>query len=306
MKNRSTVLVLLIGLIPVFTNCNSLRNISGKSGRFPPEKGMVLGTYGNLPRLPDGRADLVKLTTQLKDLNANTYNWLIWQNEQDWDDLQLFLPIALEERIAVWVTVVPPTESKPKAKWSSEPYGLDYIKWSEEIARLSVKYPNLVAFSIDDFVHNLKFYTPEYVRKMKDEIDRYNPSLLFIPCSYYRQITKDFAQNYGPLIDGLLFPYRAESEGGNLQNAGLVDSEIACLRTLFAEGMPIYVDIYLTAHSRLGATTPSYVEELLRRSKEHADGVLIYTHPNPVSDAEKYRIVKSGFADNHTECCGKN
>ena len=32
------------------------------------------------------------------------------------------------------------TESKPIAKWSSEPYGLDYIKWSEEIARLSVEY----------------------------------------------------------------------------------------------------------------------------------------------------------------------
>ena len=296
MNNRIISYVLFFALILVLSNCNSIGVISKAHNQFPPKKGMVLGTYNNVPRLPNGRADLTKLVTQLKDLNANTYNWLIWHNEQDWDDLQLFLPVALKEKIAVWVTVVPPSESKPKAKWNSEPYGLDYIKWSKEIAKLSAVYPNLVAFSIDDFVHNLQFYTPEYVQQMRAEMKKHNPSLLFIPCSYYRQITNDFAKNYGPLIDGLLFPYRAESEGANLQNPNLVDSEIAHLRTLFKERMPIYIDIYLTAHSRLGATTPSYVEDLLKKSKEHADGVLIYTHPNPVTDSEKYQIVKQGFA----------
>ena len=233
---------------------------------------------------------------QLKELNANTYNWLIWQNENDWADLQLFLPVALKNRIAVWVSLVPPSESKPIAKWSSEPYGLDYIKWSEEIAKLSLQYPNLVVFSIDDFVHNLKTYTPEYLGKMMTEIDRINPSLQFIPCSYYRQITPDFVKKYASYLDGLLFPYRAESEGGNLRNADLVESEIARLRSLFNGEMPIYIDVYLTAHSRLGASTPTYVEEVIQGGKEYADGVLIYTHPNPVSDAEKYQIVKAGFS----------
>ncbi len=263
---------------------------------FTSENRMTLGTYAGLPRMSDGRADINKLIAQLKELNANTYNWLIWQNENDWDDLQLFLPVALENQIAVWVSLVPPSESKPIAKWSSEPFGLDYLKWSEEIAKLSVEYQNLIAFSIDDFVHNLNFYTPEYVRKMKDAIDKINPSLQFIPCSYYRQITADFAEKYGDLLDGILFPYRAESEGANLQNAGLVDREIAQLRTLFNEGMPIYIDVYLTAHSRLGSSTPSYVEEVIRRGKEHADGVLIYTHPDPQQVPKKYEVVKAGFA----------
>lgn len=31
----------------------------------------------------------------------------------------------------------------------------------------------------------------------------------------------------------------------------------------------------------------SYVQEMIQRGEEHADGVLIYTHPNPVNDAEK-------------------
>ncbi len=264
---------------------------------FITENRATLGTYASLPRLSDGRADLDKLIAQLKELNANTYNWLVWQNENDWDDLQLFLPIALENQIAVWISLVPPSESKPIAKWSSEPFGMDYIKWSEEIAKLSVTYPNLIALSIDDFVHNLDFYTPEYVKEMMDTIDDINPSLQFIPCSYYKQITVDFAEKYGYMLDGILFPYRAESEGANLQNAGLVDREISTLRSLFNKGMPIYIDVYLTAHSRLGGSTPSYVEEVIRRGKEHADGVLIYTHPNPEADPEKYEIVKAGFAD---------
>ncbi|WP_298651283.1 hypothetical protein [uncultured Proteiniphilum sp.] len=289
---------LLVGYCLFFSSCGSTEKLSEDTFKFSPEQRMVLGTYAGLPKLSNGRADLDKLIEQLKDLNANTYNWLIWQNENDWDDLKLFLPMALKNRIAVWVSLVPPSESKPKAKWNSEPFGTDYIRWSEEIAKLSVNYPNLVAFSIDDFVHNLTFYTPEYVKKMMNEIDKINPSLQFIPCSYYRQITADFAQKYAPLLDGILFPYRAESEGGNLQNAELVEQEIAKLRSLFKGQMPIYIDVYLTAHSRLGASTPSYVEEVIRSGREHADGVLIYKHPDPVNDAEKYQIVKTGFVNN--------
>ena len=289
-----TFLATVCGLF--FSGCGSAGKLSNDTFKFSREDKMVLGTYAALPRQPNGRADIDQLIEQLKELNANTYNWLIWQNENDWADLQLFMPVALKNRIAVWVSLVPPSESKPIAKWSSEPYGLDYIKWSEEIAKLSLQYPNLVVFSIDDFVHNLKTYTPEYLGKMMTEIDRINPSLQFIPCSYYRQITPDFVKKYASYLDGLLFPYRAESEGGNLRNADLVESEIARLRSLFNGEMPIYIDVYLTAHSRLGASTPTYVEEVIQGGKEYADGVLIYTHPNPVSDAEKYQIVKAGFS----------
>lgn len=105
----------------------------------------------------------------------------------------------------------------------------------------------------------------------------------------------DFAKNYEPYLDGILFPYRAESEVANLKNATLVESEIAYLTSLFGDEIPIYIDVYLTAHSTLGASTPSYVRDVIRSGRKFADGVLIYTHPNPVTDAEKYQIVKSEF-----------
>lgn len=300
MKRLFLITSLILGFYLFFPSCKSNEKLGEHAFTFSREHKMILGTYAGLPRLFNGRADLDKLLEQLKDLNANTYNWLIWQNENDWDDLKLFLPMALKNKIAVWVTAVPPSESRPKTKWNSEPFGLDYIKWSEEIAKLSKDYPNLVAFSIDDFVHNLAFYTPEYVGKMVNKIDAINPSLQFIPCCYYRQITVDFAQKYTPMLDGVLFPYRAESEGANLKNAGLVDREIANLRNIFKgfkKQMPIYIDVYLTAHSSLGATTPFYVQEVIRSGKEYADGVLIYTHPDPVKDSEKYQIVKAEFSN---------
>jgi hypothetical protein len=55
------------------------------------------------------------------------------------------------------------------------------------------------------------------------------------------------------------------------------------------------LDIYATAHSRLGATTPEYVEEAMSAGKRAADGVMIYTHQDPEQNPEKYQIIKRLF-----------
>ena len=256
----------------------------------------TFGTYGAPPRLGSGRVNMEKLLAELKELNATTYHWLIWQNKNDWDDLQIFLPLARKANIKVWVTVVPPTESKPVAKFSSEPYQMDYRKWAEAFARLSLEQPNLTAWSIDDFAHNLKTFTPSYTDSCLQAAKAVNPRLSFVPCVYYRQITPQFAADYGRLLDGLLFPYRAESAGANLKDPSMVESEIAAIRKLFKPGMPVFVDIYATAHSRLGASTPGYVRQVLEYGKRYADGVLIYCHQDPVRSAAKYNIIKEGFA----------
>ncbi|RIH65539.1 hypothetical protein D1164_07655 [Mariniphaga sediminis] len=256
----------------------------------------TLGTYGAPPRLKNGRVDIPRLLSELADIHANTYHWLIWQNDNDWNDLKAFLPLAQKANLNVWVTLVPPSESKPIAKHSSEPYGLDYKRWAVELAKLSISEPSLVAWSIDDFVHNLKFYTPEYTKKMLEAARKINPQLVFIPCCYYKQTTPDFAKEYGPLFDGVLFPYRAESVGANLQDAAQVENEIIHMRELFEKpDFPIFIDIYATAHSRLGNSTPEYVKEVLKAGRKTADGVLIYCHQDPQKYPEKYQIVKEGF-----------
>src|SRR4051794_10426529 len=54
----------------------------------------TFGTFAGEPRLPNGHVDVQKLISELADLRANTYHWLIWHAATDWDDLKLFLPQA--------------------------------------------------------------------------------------------------------------------------------------------------------------------------------------------------------------------
>jgi hypothetical protein len=263
------------------------------------------GTYDSAPRLANGRVDCEKLISELTDLNANSYNFLIHQTATDWDDLKVFLPLAREKNLKVWVSLVPPSESAPISKLYCEPFRLDYKRWAVEFAKLSLREPNFVGWSIDDFPYNLKLFTPDYCRKMLESSRAINPKFAFLPCCYYKQITPIFVKNWIPLFDGILFPYRDESGGANLQNADHVESEIKALRGKLGPKYPIILDVYASSHSRLGASTPEYVEQVVTNAKGCADGVLIYAHQNKdgVSrkvqnkPAEKYEIIKKLFGE---------
>ncbi len=253
-------------------------------------------TYCRAPRKADARVDVDRLIAELADLHANTYSFCIHGRSTDWDDLKLFLPRAREKGIRVWASIVPPSESPPRAKAYAEPFRLDYVRWAVEFAKLSLRHTNLVAWSIDDFTHNLaKTYTPDYVRKMLDAAHAVNPRLAFVPCCYFPAIKPAFVTNYCPLIDGFLFPYRHESVKANLQDPSLVEPELKQIKALSGPDFPVVLDIYATAHSRLGATTPEYVEQAMIAGRRAADGVMIYCHQDPAKDPEKYQIIKRLF-----------
>ncbi|WP_123848541.1 hypothetical protein [Chitinophaga lutea] len=256
----------------------------------------IRGTYAAAPRLANDRVDVQRLLTELKDVHANTYNWLIWTRATDWDDLQLFLPLARKAGIKVWVTLVPHSESPPRAKFFSEPYRLDFERWATALAELSLKEPALVAWSIDDFAHNLKAFTPEYVGKFIAASKKINPQLAFIPCCYYRQINATLASRYAPFFDGILFPYRAESVKADLSNSAQVKAEIDTIKQHFGRAFPVILDVYATAHSSLGASTPAYVEAVIKAGIKNADGVFIYCHQDPVAQQPKYQIIRQEFA----------
>ena len=257
------------------------------------------GTYAIPPKNADGTVDITTLISQLKELHANTYNWLIWGDHSELSECEKFLAVARKAKINVWITLVPPSESPPFAKDYSEPYKLNYQQWAVEIAKLSLLHKNLVAWSIDDFVHNLQLFTPQYVKQFQDSAKLINPRLAFIPCSYYAKITPLFAKKYGAIIDGILFPYRNESVKADLKDPGQVSVEIHALRNLFPKGFPIFLDVYASAHSSLGASTTEYVQEVIKSGLLSADGVLIYCHQDPVKNAEKYQVIKKQFSKYH-------
>lgn len=252
-------------------------------------------TYDAAPRQKDGSVDAKALLAQLRDLNADTYNWLVWTHETDWDDLKAFLPLAAKENLKVWVTLVPPSESPPHAKHYSEPFRLDYVRWATEIAQLSVEHSNLVAWSIDDFTHNLREFTPEKTKAMLDAARKINTKLAFIPCCYFRGVSPRFAQAYGAIIDGVLFPYRNESVRANLTDPAAVTAEVARLRELLGPRAAIVVDVYSNRHSTLGTSTPEYIRQVIADAMKAADGVMIYCHPDPKHQREKYAVTRELF-----------
>lgn len=255
------------------------------------------GTYSAPPRKADGHVDAAALLGDLADLHADTYSWLVWMAGTDWEDLQAFLPQARARGVRVWVTLVPPSESPPKTRRYSEPFKTDYERWAVEIAKLSVREPNLVAWSIDDFTHNLAVFTPEKTKAMVEAARAINPRLAFVPCCYYRGTAADFGEKYGGSVDGILFPYRHESVKANLTDADAVKAEVETLRKRVGAKTPIIVDVYSTRHSRLGDSTAEYVRQVMTEAKAAADGNMVYCHPRPTGESgEKYRVVKEVYS----------
>jgi hypothetical protein len=253
------------------------------------------GTYAGDLRTADGHMDNQRLLQELGEMHANTYNWLIAHAKTDWADLHTFLPLAKEQGIRVWVTLLPPSESSSKRKQNAEPFGLDYKKWAAELAELSARQPALVAWSVDDFAYNLKTaFTPESMRAIIAAQREKNPKFAFAPCVYYKQATPAFAKSYREFLDGMLFPYRSESTTAGFTDTKSVDSEVKTLKERFGHDFPIIVDIYATRHSKLGPSTPEYVEEVMKLAYPVADGVHIYRHQNKLNPKErpKYDLIQ--------------
>ena len=119
------------------------------------------------------------------------------------------------------------------------------------------------------------FHARAYAERSSRPSARRIHKFAFVPCVYYKQATPTFAKHYGEFLDGILFPYRSESTTAGFRcDAGRARSENtkAALRPRF----PIIVDIYATRHSRLGPSTPEYVEQVMKLAYPVADGVHIY------------------------------
>ncbi|MSS69944.1 MAG: hypothetical protein EXS64_00495 [Candidatus Latescibacteria bacterium] len=196
--------------------------------------GRVIADYDGEPRRSDGRLDIPLLIQQLKGLKVNVYFYLIWHRDTDWDDLQRFLPEARAAGIEVWVYLVPPSESPPHTTLYSEPFRLDYLRWAEEIGRLSAQNPNLTAFVIDDFWANETFFTPDYVGQMRAAGRKASPGLLFLPLMYYPEMTRRFVLGYKEVIDGAVVAYPKGPEDIRVARGLLLDRDESPARWVFA------------------------------------------------------------------------
>jgi hypothetical protein len=258
----------------------------------------VIGTYGSPPKFK-GKVQYDTLISQLKDLRANTYNWLIMPNDSSFEQFKEFLPIAEKGNIDVWATLIPPVqlEAMGVGQYSTN----DMIVWASELAALSIQYPNFKAWSIDDFTHSRELYTPKYVSEFQKAAKKINPDFKFYPVCYYQSIGLKFTLRYSSMIDGIVFPYRNESVERNLTDYSHLKDEINSLRSRFGSKFPIFVDVYSSPHSKLGEPSKDFISNVILSGIKNADGIIIFRHPNPRYNEEKYQIVKASIAKGLSE-----
>jgi hypothetical protein len=172
----------------------------------------ILGDFAGEIRRPDGHIDIDANIQALKAMSANTYFYLIWHSASDWEDLPAFADAAARAGIDIWVYIIPWSETPlVKKSWGfSEPFRTDYVRWAQEIARVSLDHRNIVGYVIDDFYTNstqADRFTVSYVRDMVDAGRRINPRLKFYPLVYFGQPWADFTERFGTLVDGVVAAY---------------------------------------------------------------------------------------------------
>lgn len=237
-------------------------------------------TIGACLREPTARADGYRhidtpaMIKRLRELNVNTYFYGIWDSPTDWDDLrEEFLPAAADIGLDVITYLVPPSETDPDGK-ASRPYVTDYVAWARAHAELSLRYPNLIAWSIDDFEFdvNAKLFTHDYMTLMRETQDAINPDLGFLTCAYYgAAISPEFLDKYGPFIDGIVYPF-LDGTNHNTQISSTVQADLDEIRVVTEPRgiltiLLVYAGRFLTSQLR---PTETYVDATIRAGLEYA------------------------------------
>lgn len=227
----------------------------------------------------------------LKANGLGCYGALIWVQRKggpptfNWTSFKRFVAAAQPAGIIVWAVLIPPSEGG-----NSPPFNRDYVRWMQELARLSLKYPCLKGVNVDDFYWDTKFFTPKYTCRIYSAKQSINPRLQFAPTIY--GLDTGFAQRYGSCIDGVWLWWR------NLEGDVGLDVWLRNSRQVIKNRFPIYGGVYAgsTHWHKQGRPGPSVVRGALDKTCRYANGAILWqmalTPPNPLLEVAKSFGVK--------------
>jgi hypothetical protein len=259
-----------------------------------------LATYAGAPLALNGSIDCRRLQEALVANGANSYNFLL----EDADGRSYLSTVVCLEALrgfsvsgvpfSAWLTLIPPTEATGSCSVPADspltPFnetalfnqskGLhgcqDYEAWAEVTGKLAIQFSSLRYLNVDDLTHNPEVFTDSVVRRMGALL---RPNARLIPVVYYGA-HKAAAQLP---IDGMLFYFRNEKEGGCPAVCGVKCSvewphnaclagtcaektvsnlagEVSDVRAALPSHLPLHVGVYVTgrpASGKYNCSTPS-------------------------------------------------
>ncbi|MFK0248915.1 hypothetical protein ACIQUM_29820 [Amycolatopsis azurea] len=245
----------------------------------------IRASYATPVRKADGHVDAQATVDRLRAMNADTYAFLV-NRSTDWGDLeQAFLPAAQASGLAVWVYLVPPTECPEQDCDKYLPYKGNYVAWGEAIARLSVRFPVLKAWAMDDFNANVGTFTTEYTAKMRNAARAIQPSLDFYPVVYANAVSQSFVDRYAAVIDSLILPFRDDPYRNTLWTGSLRSQLDQIVARLAGKSRKAILMVYASTLSSTTITPDvEYVRTVTAVGMEYAKagklaGVIQYALP---------------------------
>ena len=172
-------------------------------------------------------------------LRANHFTCYVQPIEEkppmSFEDFKRLLPAAQSAGIEIWPVLIPHTEGY------SLPYREDFVRWMNELAKLSLKYPVLRGVNIDDTDAggNDKLFTRSYLCRIYSAKRAINSRLLFIPTIY--DLDPPEAERLAGCVDGVWL-WWTNLEQNNGLRAFLRDGEV-----IAGGRFPVYAGVY--AHS---------------------------------------------------------
>lgn len=183
-----------------------------------------------------------------------------------WDDFKKFAAAANTAGIDLWPVILPPSEG------TSAPYAHDYVAWAEAFAKLSLEYPHMRGFNIDDLDQGVspQTFTREYVCRIYSAKQKINPKVLFLPTIY--DLDRTVADRLAGCVDGVWLWWV------NLEKATGLPSFLENSKLAAGGRFPIYGGVYAhwTSWHKQGNPEPKVFQETLEDSCQHADGTMIW------------------------------
>ncbi len=232
---------------------------------------------------PDGSIDIDATIRGLQAVHARcgVYPIAGKGGANSYENFQKLLEATRNSGIELWTVLIPPSEGA-----DSLPYGKDYLKWTLELAKLSVRYKQFRGFNIDDIDQDesQKTFTHDYLCQISRTKNEINQHFLFVPTVY--DLDSITADRLAGCVNGVWLWWV------NLEKVTGLRSFLENTRYVVHGRFPVYGGVYAHWNSwHKAEPEPDIFRHTLSTTCQYADGAVIWNLPldsrNPLNEVAR-------------------